>query len=295
MAITVHSSLQALADKVESGAPWSRAEALELLASYEVIDIGRLAEAARVRLLGESTSVVEAVSLRLEDLESLPTRGLEAAGQSGLVLLRDPKGWAWSQPYEAYIKAIRALAAGLPATTTLAIHTTETVKAMAKLGGRDLAATLTDLRQAGIRLVAGGEELAVHAVAHEIGLRSIVDLSTGDSAEGFVDGLLALDSLQARTEGFVAARLTLPARLSGVPDAKQLACARLVLQRIPHLSLGWGALMLKAAQVLLHFGVDDLGPLQPEKADLKEMAYQIRQTGRQPILRNGLFERIREL
>lgn len=295
MAITVHSSLQALADKVESGAPWSRAEALELLASYEVIDIGRLAEAARVRLLGDSTSVVEAVSLRLEDLESLPTRGLEAAGQSGLVLLRDPKGWAWNQPYEAYIEAIRAMAAGLPVTTTLAIHGTETVKALAKLGGRDLAATLTDLRQAGIRLIAGGEELAVHAVAHEIGLRTIVDLPTGDSSAGFVDGLLAIDSLQARTEGFVAARLTLPARLSGVPDAKQLACARLVLQRIPHLSLGWGALMLKAAQVLLHFGVDDLGPIQPEKADLKEMAYQIRQTGRQPILRNGLFERIREL
>lgn len=296
MAISVHSSLHALAEKVESGAVWNRADALQLLASYDVIDIGRLAEAVRVCLVGETTAVVEAVSLRLEEIEGLADRGAAAAGQSGLLLLRDPKGWAYSQPYVAYLEAIRTLAARLPVGMTLALHSTEMVKSLAKLGERDLAATLTDLWTAGVRLIAGGDDLTVHAAAHEIGLRSVVDLpASPESPEAFVDALLAVRDLQTKTAGFVAAHVALPARLSGVPDAKQVACARLVLQNIPHISLGWGALMLKAAQVLMHFGIDDLGPIQSAKADLTEMAYQIRQTGRQPLLRNGLFETIREL
>jgi aminodeoxyfutalosine synthase len=306
MTLTVHSSLQGLNEKVESGAVWSRADGLQLLASFDVIDIGRLAEAARVRLLGNVTTVVEAASLRLEELASLADRGAELGANHGLLLLRDPKGWIYDQPYAAYLEAIRSLAARLPVGTTLAIYSTDTVKALAKQGERDLAATLTDLWTAGIRLIAGGEELAVHEAAHMVGLRTVVDLPTmadrdssgpGPSTpeEAFVDALLAVRDLQAKTEGFVAARVALPARLSGVPDAKQIACARLLLQNIPHLSLGWGALMLKAAQVLMHFGIDDLGPIQSAKADLTEMAFQIRQTGRQPLLRNGLFETIREL
>lgn len=297
MAISVHASLHALAEKVETGAEWSRADAMALLASYDVIDIGRLAEAVRVRLVGEATSVTEATSLRLEELETLAERGFAAAGESRLVLLRDPKGWTYSASYGAYLDAIRSLAVRLPAGTTLALHSTQMVGALAKLGERDLAATLADLWTAGVRLIDGGEDLAVHAAAHEVGIRSVIEITVApaDEVESFVDRLLAVRELQAKTNGFVAARAALAARLSGVPDAKQLACARLVLQNVPHIGLGWGALMLKAAQVLMHFGVDDLGPIQSAKADLKEMAYQIRQTGRQPLLRNGLFETIREL
>lgn len=296
MAISVHASLHALAEKVETGAEWSRADALALLASYDVIDIGRLAEAARVRILGETTCVTVATALRLEELESLAERGVEAAAESGLLLLRDPKGWQYDRPYGEYLSAIGALASRLPVGTTLALHSTEMVKALAKLGERDLKATLADLWTVGVRLIDGGEDLAVHAAAHEIGIRSVVELAAApESREPFVDHLLAVRELQAKTNGFVAARVALPARLSGVPDAKQVACARLVLQNIPHIGLGWGALMLKAAQVLMHFGIDDLGPIQSAKADLAEMAYQIRQTGRQPRVRNGLFETIREL
>jgi 2-iminoacetate synthase ThiH len=292
MAIAVSTSLQALAEKVEAGAPWDREDALQLLASFDVIDIGRLAEAARTRMLGTVTSVVEAASLRLEVLETLPERGVEAAGANGLLLLREPN--PWTEPYSAVLAAVSALAARLPVSTTLALHSTDLVKALAKLGDRDLIAALTDLWTAGIRLIAGGEDLAVHTAAHQVGIKSIVDLTTAapESPEAFVDSLLAVRAAQEQTGGFVAGRVALQARLSGVPDAKQIACARLVLQNIPHLSLGWNALMLKAAQVLFHFGIDDLGPIQPDKADLKEMAYQIRQTGRQPALRNGLFETI---
>lgn len=297
MAISVHASLHALAEKVETGAEWSRADALALLASYDVIDIGRLAEAVRVRLVGETTSVTEATSLRLEELETLAERGFAAAGTSGLVVLRDPKGWTYSAAYGAYLDAIRSLAVQLPAGTTLAVHSTEMVKSLAKLGERDLTATLADLWTAGVRLIDGGEDLSVHAAAHEVGIRTVVDLAVApaESTDAFVEQVFAVRELQAKTNGFVAARVALAARLSGVPDAKQVACARLVLQNIPHIGLGWGALMLKAAQVLMHFGIDDLGPIQSAKADLAEMAYQIRQTGRQPRLRNGLFETIREL
>lgn len=297
MAISVHASLHALAERVETGAVWSRADAMALLASYDVIDTGRLAEVVRVRLAGETTSVTEATSLRLEEIESLAERGLAAAGESGLIQLRDPKGWTYSASYGAYLDAIRSLAVALPAGTTLAIHSTEMVKSLAKLGERDLTATLADLWTAGVRLIDGGEDLEVHAAAHEVGIRTVVTLvvAPAEAMEPFVEQLFAVRELQAKTNGFVAARVDLAARLSGVPDAKQVACARLVLQNIPHIALGWGALMLKAAQVLMHFGVDDLGPIQSAKADLKEMAYQIRQTGRQPLLRNGLFETIREL
>lgn len=296
MTISVHASLHALSEKVETGAEWSRADAMALLASYDVIDIGRLAEAARVRIVGETTFVTVATSLRLEELESLAERGAEAAAESGLILLRDPKGWTYDRPYGAYLAAIGALASRLPVGTTLALHSTEMVKALAKLGERDLKATQADLWTVGVRLIDGGQDLAVHEVAHEVGIRTVIEISEMPEAqESFVDTLLAVRALQAKTSGFVAARVALPARLSGVPDAKQVACARLVLQNLPHIGLGWGALMLKAAQVMMHFGVDDLGPIQSAKADLKEMAYQIRQTGRQPLLRNGLFETIREL
>jgi aminodeoxyfutalosine synthase len=295
MAISVHSSLRELAEKVEAGAVWTREDALQLLASFDLIDIGRLAEEARRRQSGDATSFVVAESLRLEELGALADRAQEAEARgAGLILLREPR--TWSEPYSAYLEAIRSTAARLGEGTTLALANTALAESLARLAARDVPAALTDLWTAGIRLIAGGEELTVHKAAHQVGIRSVVDLpAEAPSAEAFVDAVLAVRALQEETGGFVAARLALPARLSGVPDAKQIACARLLLHNIHHLSLGWNALIMKAAQVLMHFGVDDLGPVQEQKADLKEMAYQIRQTGRQPVLRNGLFEPIRDL
>ena len=105
--------------------------------------------------------------------------------------------------------------------------------------------------------------LAIHRVAHKMGLRSNCTLLYGhiETVEERVDHLVRLRALQDETGGFQTfiplafhnennALEKLPGP-TGVDDLRLFAVARLMLDNIPHVKAYWAMLGVKAAQIAL--------------------------------------------
>jgi aminodeoxyfutalosine synthase len=160
----------------------------------------------------------------------------------------------------------------------------------------------------------GDRWLAIHRIAHRLGMRSNVTMLYGhiETAAERVDHMLRARALQDETGGFQA---FIP--LAFHPDNNQMrklpapsasdtlrvhAVARLMLDNIPHVKAFWIATGLDVAQTALWFGVDDLdGTVQEERiyhmagatspvsmtpGDLRQL---IRATGREPVERDTLY------
>ena len=120
--------------------------------------------------------------------------------------------------------------------------------------------------------------LAIHRVAHKMGLRSNCTLLYGhiETVEERVDHLVRLRALQDETGGFQTfiplafhnennALEKLPGP-TGVDDLRLFAVARLMLDNIPHVKAYWAMLGVKAAQIALWYGADDVdGTVEEEK------------------------------
>lgn len=171
------------------------------------------------------------------------------------------------------------------------------------------------------------EYLDVHRIAHGMGLRSNCSILYGhiETPEERIDHLLDLRALQDETGGFLCfisfpfhpvdtplaleyqkQGRVLRGATTGVEDLKHHAIARILLDNIPHIRAFWMALGMKMAQTALAFGVDDLdgtvrveriihdaGASTPQEAGMAEMAYLIRQAGRQPIERDTVYNQIK--
>jgi aminodeoxyfutalosine synthase len=206
--------------------------------------------------------------------------------------------------------------------------------------GMAVAEVLARLRAAGLDSLPGGgaeifaprvrrklcadkcdaeEWLAVHRIAHGMGLRSNCTMLYGhiETLEERVAHLLALRALQADTGGFQSfvplafhpegnalARLPAP---TGVDDLRTLAVARLLLDNIPHVKAYWIMLGLKTAQTAQWFGADDLdgtvseeriyhmaGAETPQRLGTADIVHLITQAGRVPVERDTLYHVVAE-
>jgi aminodeoxyfutalosine synthase len=161
--------------------------------------------------------------------------------------------------------------------------------------------------------------LAIHRVAHQLGLRSNCTLLYGhiETVEERVDHLVRLRTLQDETRGFQTfiplafhnennALEKLPGP-TGVDDLRLFAVARLMLDNIPHLKAYWAMLGVKAAQIALWYGADDVdgtveeekiykmaGSRAPEALTRSELVRIIRAAGRVPVERDTLYNVIAE-
>jgi aminodeoxyfutalosine synthase len=124
----------------------------------------------------------------------------------------------------------------------------------------------------------GDRWLAIHRLAHGLGMRSNVTMLYGhvETLAERVDHMLRARDLQDETGGFQA---FIP--LAFHPDNNQMrklpapsaadtlrthAVARLLLDTIPHVKAFWIATGVEVAQASLWFGVDDLdGTVQEER------------------------------
>src|SRR5476651_2248669 len=159
--------------------------------------------------------------------------------------------------------------------------------------------------------------LAIHAIAHRLGLRTNVTMLYGhiETMEERVDHMMRSRALQDETGGFQA---FIP--LAFHPDNNQMrklpapsatdtlrvhAVARLMLDNIPHVKAFWIATGVEVAQTALWFGVDDLdgtvqeekiyhmaGAQTPEAMTTREIARLITAAGRQPIERDTLYNTV---
>ncbi len=163
--------------------------------------------------------------------------------------------------------------------------------------------------------VTADEWLAVHKIAHEIGLRTNCTILYGhiETPEERVDHVLRLRELQDETHGFYSfiplsynAENTPMGKL-GEPgaftDLKVLAVSRLLFDNVPHLKSHWVTIGLKLAQVALSFGVDDLGGVNlaekivhdagsdvPTDLSESDLTHLIRDAGYEPCLVDSSYQ-----
>jgi aminodeoxyfutalosine synthase len=156
--------------------------------------------------------------------------------------------------------------------------------------------------------------LAVHKIAHEIGMRTNVTMLYGhiETYAERVDHMLRARALQDETGGFQA---FIP--LAFHPDNNQMrklppptatdtlrvhAVSRLMLDNIPHVKAFWIATGVEVAQQALWFGADDLdgtvqeekiyhmaGARTPEIMSTAAIRRLIRAAGREPVERDTLY------
>ena len=156
--------------------------------------------------------------------------------------------------------------------------------------------------------------LAIHRLAHRLGMRSNVTMLYGhiETDEERVDHMLRARALQDETGGFQA---FIP--LAFHPDNNRMeklpaptaadtlrvhAVSRLMLDNVPHVKAFWIATGVGVAQTSLWFGVDDLdgtvqeeriyhmaGAPTPEAMTPAEISRLIRIAGREPVERDTFY------
>ena len=160
--------------------------------------------------------------------------------------------------------------------------------------------------------------LAIHRLAHRLGMRSNVTMLYGhiETIEERVDHMLRTRALQDETGGLQAfiplafhpdnnQMRKLPAP-SAIETLRVHAVARLMLDNIPHIKAFWIATGVETAQLALWFGADDLdgtvqqeriyhmaGSRTPEAMTTSAIRRLIRAAGREPIERDTLYNVVR--
>jgi aminodeoxyfutalosine synthase len=166
----------------------------------------------------------------------------------------------------------------------------------------------------------GDDYIAVHRVAHELGVKSNCTMLYGhiETVEHRVDHLIRLRELQDETAGFQCfiplafhnennslRKLPEP---TAIDSLRTLAVSRLMLDNIPHVKAYWVSMGVATAQTALRFGADDLDgtivhesiyhsagsrvPMELSRADLVRL---IREAGRVPVERDTVYGVVEEL
>jgi len=307
--------LDRIADKVDGNSPLSEADALYLLRSPAIMEIGAMANQVRHRLHGDRAfygvnlnlnytnicelrcplcafsrdkGTPEAYTLSPADIET-KVRSAVAGGIDEVHVVGGLNPELDLGYYEDMLKAIRR--AG-PDLYVVGFTATE-YDSISRRQGLPLETVLNRFREAGVNALPGGGAevfapevraviaplkmpgtrwLEVMKAAHRAGLKSNATLLYGhiETPEQIVDHLARLRTLQDETGGFkafvplafhpdnTAIRGTRTVE-SGFADIRLYATARLFLHNIPHLKALWMYLGEAMAQVLLDFGVDDIG------------------------------------
>ena len=237
-------------------------------------------------------------------------------------------------PWDYYLEMLRGFKRIRP-DIHLKCFTAVEIAFFAELYGMTDEQVLRDLMEAGLdSLPGGGAEvfaervrrkichdkadadryLAIHRLAHRLGLRSNVTMLYGHVETGAerVDHMLRARALQDETGGFQA---FIP--LAFHPDNNRMeklpaptaadtlrvhAVARLMLDNVPHVKAFWIATGVGVAQTSLWFGVDDLdgtvqeeriyhmaGAPTPEAMTPAEISRLIRIAGREPVERDTFY------
>ena len=165
--------------------------------------------------------------------------------------------------------------------------------------------------------LSGEEWLNTMRTAHHLGMRSNATMLYGhiESNEDRINHLLKLRDLQDETGGFMSfiplafhpknTDLKDFSSATGILDLKMLAIGRLMLDNFDHIKAFWIMIGIKLAQISLSFGVDDIdgtvaeekithsaGAETPEALTVDEIKSLIEETGREPVERDTLYNKI---
>ena len=354
--------LAVVEQKVAQGERLSFADGLTLFESPDLLRVGRMADQARRRKVGDDVYFVVnrhinytnicrnrcrfcafsraegepgAYSLTVDEVLAKAQESI----QQGATEIHIVGGEHPALPYSD-VRAMISGVRGMSPTVHIKAFTASEIVHFAEGEGLLVEQILRDLQSAGLdSLPGGGAEifaedvrnevcpakisgerwLDVHALAHGLGLKTNATMLYGhiEKNEDRVDHFLRLRAVQDRTAGFQAfiALAFQPAAgtplehlpgTTGVDDLKTMAVARLLLDNFDHIKTYWVMTGLKLAQIALYFGANDMdGTVVEEVISLMsgaghgqalskaELVRVIRDTGRVPVERDGLYRTVR--
>ena len=156
--------------------------------------------------------------------------------------------------------------------------------------------------------------IAACKTVHRSGLHTNATMLFGhiETTDERLDHMLAIREIQDETGGFLQfiplvfhpdhTPLQRLGKTSGLDALRTIAVARLMLDNVPHVKAYWIMLGLKIAQIALHYGADDIdgtveeehithdaGGTTPQGLTTSQLVALIRETGREPVLRDTLY------
>jgi len=262
----------------------------------------------------------------------------QSARHLGITELHIVSGLHPDLPFDYYLEVISCLKKAMPQIHIQAFTAVE-IGYFSKISNLPVQEVLVRLKEAGLGSLPGGgaeilnsrireavcpkkasakDWLEIMRTAHNLGIKSNATMLYGhiETPEERIDHLLALRSLQDETGGFQSfiplpfhprnTQLTDIKKPTAFENLRMLAVSRLVLDNFPHIKAFWIMLGLKAAQLSLLFGVDDLdGTVVEEKIthaagaetdqsiSREELLDLISSTGRVPVERDTLYNVIK--
>jgi len=276
----------------------TNAELTTLAASHDIISLGVLADEARRRRHGTTTTFVRVATVSAEP--GAPVAHSPSAGELRIV------GAPASRT--AAVERVREVAAnaGGAVVTGFALADLEILSAQQ---GLTLRAFLEEMRAAGLELVAEAAIDRLHDARRSIeevniaglGLaRLTIEQSPSSDPVPLLKGVADLQ----RAVAVIRAFAPLPRRVNpavpstGYEDVKHVALARVIVDNIASIQIDWSLYGPKLAQVALTVGADDIDAVSPEdettegrrRAPLEEIRRNIRAAGLDPVERNGRFD-----
>ena len=239
-----------------------------------------------------------------------------------------------------YAEIVGKLKQAFP-TVHIKAFTAVEIDYMATISNLDWRQTLAILHDAGLDAMPGGGAeifhpavrrkicpekvdgdgwLAIHGLAHEIGVKTNATMLYGhiEQPEHRVDHLIRLREQQERTGGFITyiplayhpennnlGRAKKLDWTTGMEDLKELAIGRLMLDNFHHIKGYWISITPRLAQVSLSFGVSDVdgtvveediyhaaGAKTEEGLTRQDLTNLIRTAGKKPVERDALYNHI---
>jgi aminodeoxyfutalosine synthase len=305
--------LRRIAEKVYSDVPVTKEDALTMLKTDDILDLGAIANHVRTRLHGNIayygvnmnlnyTNICElrcplcayscdendenAFLLSFDDIEkrirSAVSMGIDEVHIVGGLHPKLTIGY-----FEQMIRLIK----GIKPDMHIVAFTAVEYDYFAKINNLSLEEVFKRLMDAGVEALPGGgaeifsphirdiiapkkisgtKWLSVMRMAHKMGLKTNATMLYNhiEKSDDIVDHLWRIRELQDETAGF---KTFVPLQFhgentridvkgsTGYDDIRIYATSRVFLHNIPHLKALWMYVGEKMAQVLLRFGVDDIG------------------------------------
>jgi aminodeoxyfutalosine synthase len=332
--------LRSVAEKVYSNVPVTKEDALCMLTTGDILDLGAIADYIRTRLHGNLayygvnmnlnyTNICElrcplcayscdendenAFLLSYDDIEervqNAVSMGIDEVHIVGGLHPKLTLGY-----FERMIKIIK----GIKPDMHIVAFTAVEYDYFAKINNISLEEVFRRLIDAGVEALPGGgaeifsphirdiiapkkisgtKWLSVMRTAHKMGLKTNATMLYNhiEKPEDIVDHLARIRDLQDETKGFKTfvplqfhgenTKIDVKGSTTGYDDIRIYATSRVFLHNVPHLKALWMYVGEKMAQVLLKFGVDDIGATYHNEKVVHAAGAQTPDFGSEPFLR----------
>jgi aminodeoxyfutalosine synthase len=332
--------LRCIAEKVEGNVPVSKEDALCMLTTNDILDLGAIAHYIRSGLHGDIayygvnmnlnyTNICElrcplcayscdekdknAFVLSLEEIE----KRVRSAVSMGIDEVHIVGGLYPELTLDYFEKMLR-LIKGIKPDMHIVGFTAVEYDYFSKRNGISLEEVFRRLMDAGVDALPGGgaeifsshvrdiiapnkisgeKWLSIMRKAHKMGLKTNATMLYNhiEAPEDIVDHLSRLRDLQDETGGFKTfvplqfhgenTKINAKRSTTGYDDIRIYAASRIFLHNVPHLKALWMYVGDKMAQVLLRFGVDDIGATYHNEKVVHAAGAKTPDFGSEPFLR----------